>query len=219
MEAGAAYRFRPRLALPSVGDRFGELTVVGIERGPGGGNRGILVRCSCGADSHKVEVSNLRSGKSTRCWSCAQRAARKTRKSYLAYDDVVPDEGHRRRLLNRIAACIQRCTNKRAKGYPNYGGRGITVHWGSDRRAFLEYLVSIPGWNDPTLELDRVDVDRGYEPGNLRFVTRTVNAGNRRKTQKMQARISRLEREVEVLRARVRYYALRAKEPVHDPFE
>lgn len=61
------------------------------------------VRCSCGADEHVVTFVNLREGASTRCNACAKAATGRARKPYFKYADVVPDEEHRRRLLNRFA--------------------------------------------------------------------------------------------------------------------
>jgi hypothetical protein len=188
--------------------------VVGIDTGPDGGTLGVRVQCSCGAPPHRVEGSNLRRGKSTRCNACAKVQSARWRKNYYAYADVVPDTEHRRRLLNRISACLNRCHNPRDRGYRNYGGRGIYVHkpWRSSRREFLRYLVTLEGWDQPDLELDRINVDRGYEPGNLRFITRTENAGNRRKVQTLQQRIAELE-------ARLRHYERGASVPLHDPFD
>lgn len=37
MERGAATRFKRKISLPSINDRFGELTVVGFEYGVAGG--------------------------------------------------------------------------------------------------------------------------------------------------------------------------------------
>lgn len=217
MEAGAATRFKAQLPRPSVGDRFGALTVVDLEIGPAGGLRSVVCRCGCGRVG-PFSVSNLRKGATTRCNVCAKKVARKTRdKLYYGYDDVVPDPEHRKRLLNRISACHGRCFNPRDPAYKNYGGRGISVYWGRDRRAFLEHLVTLDGWDDPSLDIDRIDVDGDYAPGNLRFITRQENARNKRKTSVLSKRVRFLEAENALLRARLRHLESGAEEPFHDP--
>lgn len=203
-----------------IGDRFGELTVVGFWVGERGGIHGekVQVQCSCGAPEHTANMSNLRAGRSTRCMRCALTKATHTRtKKYYRYADVCPDLEHRRRLLNRIAACIQRCTNPKYKAYTDYGGRGIRVYddWVHNRRAFLQYLVALPGWDNPHLELDRINNDGNYEPGNLRFISRRGNIGNRRSMQVMQRELDCLRAEVEHLRARLRSAELRPPVPIH----
>lgn len=192
--------------LPSIGDRFGELTVTGYFVGERGGVASLAVRCSCGSREHRVDRYNLLYGRTTRCDRCAKDASLYTRKKYWGYEDIVPDENHRARLLNRISACLGRCHNPNLKQFPHYGGRGIHVHapWRTDRREFLRHIVQLEGWDDPTLELDRIDVDRGYEPGNLRFATKAENARNRRKINELQSRIAELERENERLRHQLR---------------
>ncbi len=76
-----------------------------------------------------------------------------------------------------------RCYNPKKLGYENYGGRGIKVSplWRQDFKAFYDYVVTLPGWNDPLLSLDRIENDRDYEPGNLRWATRTEQNTNKRK--------------------------------------
>ena len=54
--------------------------------------------------------------------------------------------------------------------------------WRVDRREFFIYAKTMPGWDEHGLDLDRIDNDRDYEPGNLRIVDRKVNSRNRRKT-------------------------------------
>lgn len=191
---GGDGRFLPDYPRPSVGDRYGELTVVGVETGPLGGLRAVVVQCSCGKSPHSVAASSLRKGATTRCPACAQRAIGRKRKEWFKYAEVCPDDMHRRRLCNRISASVNRCHNPRDRAYPNYGGRGISVHppWREDRSLYLAHLVSLEGWDDPSLEVDRIDVDRGYEPGNIRFVTKRANRNNQRKIRDMQAEIDRL---------------------------
>jgi hypothetical protein len=163
-----------------------------------------LVQCSCGAEPHRVYDYNLRNGKSTRCNSCAKKKAGHWRKSFYAYADIVPDAAHRRRLLNRISACITRCHNPNDAGYASYGGRGIHVFedWrqGSEgRRKFLGYLVTLTGWDIPKMDIDRIDVDQGYQPGNLRFISRRENCQNKRSMRAMQDRIVELEAHIRFL--------------------
>lgn len=72
-----------------------------------------------------------------------------------------------------------RCLNLNHRAYPNYGGRGITVHpdWVNDFEAFLAYVGPRPSSKH---SLDRVDVDGNYEPGNVRWATWRTQAKNRR---------------------------------------
>lgn len=193
LEGGKASRFVRKHPLPSAGDRFGQLTVVRVEFSEHGGVRSVVARCDCGAPEHSVDFHNLRGGKTTRCNACAKRKSADGRKMYWKYASVVPDDEHRRRLLNRISAANTRC---RPDGHPNYGGRGIRVHepWRKDRAAFLQYLVTLPGWDQPDLEMDRINTDGSYAPGNLRFVSRADNMLNKRSVQEMQQRIDDLER-------------------------
>lgn len=186
--------FEQKIPDPSVGDRFGELTVVG-STDTLDTRRMVSVQCSCGAEPHAVYIYNLRKGASTRCNTCAKKASGYCRKDYFKYADACPDDDHRRRLLNRLSACKNRCHNPKDAGYANYGARGIVVYepWRSDKAAFLRYVLTLEGWDEPRLELDRIDVDKGYEPGNLRFITHRANSRNKRSVQDLQARCDALE--------------------------
>lgn len=201
--------FERKHPLPNAGDRFGELTVIGVERVKYGVciTPMVRVQCSCGAEPHLVMDYNLRKGKSTRCNVCAKKQSGFWRKDYYGYADIVPDDAHRRRLLGRISACINRCHNPKDSGYKHYGERGIHVYeaWRKNRRAFLSYVVTLDGWDTPALELDRIDVNKGYEPGNLRFISRQENMLNKRSILEMQRYIFELE-------SRIRHLERGAKE-------
>lgn len=177
------------------GDRFGELTIVRLVYGPMGGVKEVHVRCTCGAPAYVVDAHNLRKGASSRCAPCGRKQTKKVIKGWYKYESIVPDVGHRRRFCNRIAAANNRCYSPHDAGFPNYGGRGITVHapWREDRSLFLAHLITLEGWDNPVLEMDRIDVNRGYEPGNLRFITKRENILNKRSVVTMQKRILELE--------------------------
>ena len=165
----AAHR---RYKFPEIGDTYGRWTVVNsIDKSH------VRCQCNCGRISD-VTVSNLYSGKSTGCDSCAKCLAAQTQNwEYIA---VCSDTTIRRRLLNRICAIVSRCTRDNSHS-KHYKDRGITVlqEWVDDRTKFLAYLLTLPGYNNPVLEIDRIDNDKGYIPGNLRFTTRSVQMRNR----------------------------------------
>lgn len=75
----------------------------------------------------------------------------------------------------------QRCTLPHHPSYKNYGARGIRLcdEWINDFKAFLSHVGPRPG---PKHTIDRIDNDRGYEPGNVRWTTRAINQRNRRAT-------------------------------------
>jgi len=77
------------------------------------------------------------------------------------------------------AGMKQRCGNKRAHNYKRYGGRGIKCKFKS-RSDFTDYVLKeIYGVVLNGLQVDRIDNDGDYEPGNIRFVTAKENCGNR----------------------------------------
>jgi hypothetical protein len=118
----------------------------------------------------------------------------------------MPDDKHRTRLLNRLAAAITRCHSPNNRAFSHYGGRGIEVYtgWRKDRASFLQYVQTCSGWDNPSYEMDRIDVNKGYGPGNIQFVSRSDNLKNKRQVSVMQRRIADLEAEIADLRSRER---------------
>lgn len=86
------------------------------------------------------------------------------------------------RLGNIFHGMDRRCTDPNYIHYKYYGGRGIQNKFGplDEFRAYVRddlgitILEQIEG-----LQIDRIDNDGHYEPGNIRFVTREVNINNR----------------------------------------
>lgn len=191
-----------------VGAKQGDLTVIAWEQQlrTDGYSEGWnpRVRCVCGWEG-LVHRSNFINKKTARCGACARKQSGKTRKHYWGYADIVADDAHRERLLNRIAEAIHRCTKETHKRYADYGGRGIRVfpEWVDDRRKFLQYVVSVEGWDNPKLEMDRIDNNKGYEPNNIRWSTRRENMLNRRNVQDMQKELDSLKAENANLRHRL----------------
>lgn len=72
----------------------------------------------------------------------------------------------------------RRCDNPKNISYANYGGRGITVcpEWRDNFEAFLRDMGPRPAGHS----LDRIDNDKPYEPGNVRWATRGTQANNTR---------------------------------------
>lgn len=76
---------------------------------------------------------------------------------------------------------MARCYNPSHAGFKNYGARGITVHqpW-HDAAAYIDWVEQNLGPRPDGCTMDRIDNDRGYEPGNLQWATASVQAKNQR---------------------------------------
>jgi len=94
-----------------------------------------------------------------------------------------------------------RCYNPVNKSYHRYGGRGIKIcdEWVNDFVAFRDWAHSHGYAQD--FCIDRIDVDKGYEPSNCRFVTGEENSrnmvnGRMRQITDLKSRIEAMEAEL-----------------------
>lgn len=149
------------------GQVFGRLTVKAVGKKQGTIRIFAVCQCFCGSAPVAVRADHLHRKQTTSC-GCAHRDAITTHglTGSLHYD--------------RWRHMMSRCYNEADAAYPNYGGRGISVfaEW-HDPVAFAEGL---PGgyWNGA--EMDRIDNDGNYEPGNVKWSTPKQNSHNRRST-------------------------------------
>lgn len=83
---------------------------------------------------------------------------------------------------NRWATMIQRCSNPNSSEYHRYGARGIKVYepWVTSFVKYKEYIDTLPRPEGDNLSIDRIDNNGNYEPGNLRWATKTQQSENRR---------------------------------------
>lgn len=104
----------------------------------------------------------------------------KRRKPLRASAQPAAYTGDELRIASMLHGAKSRCTNSLAAAYKNYGGRGIEFGFASVRegvRWVMAYLGPRPSEQH---SLDRIDNNRGYEPGNLRWATRAEQARNKR---------------------------------------
>jgi hypothetical protein len=76
---------------------------------------------------------------------------------------------------------LARCYNPNYTGYRYWGGRGVTVcpEW-HDVVAFTAWIEEHLGPRPAGHALDRIDNEGRYEPGNVRWATRSQQNKNRR---------------------------------------
>lgn len=173
-----------------IGARYGELTITGFRVADAKQVRYALVsvevRCACGAQ-HEVDEYNLRAGRTTRCDRCAKQASAH---GNTKWDVYFPDREVRDAWIGRYCAMLSRCHNPDSLGYRDYGGRGIAVcdEWRYDRSRYFKWVSEQPGHEDLSLQLDRIDNNRGYSPGNCRLISAAGNMRNRRCTHHVEFR-------------------------------
>ena len=95
------------------------------------------------------------------------------------YSVLQPNGGEKHPLDWVYRAIKARCYNKNCEGYKYYGARGIKMsgEFFYDFKAFADYMGEKPG---PEYSIDRIDNNKGYERGNLRWATNQEQSLNTR---------------------------------------
>ena len=169
-----------------TGITFGRLTVLRrVENSPPMPSvpNGVIqyeCQCSCPDKTKLIVRSGNLSNHHTLSCGCLQREATSDAKTVWR----TPTE---QQIAHRFKGIKQRCYDPRCSTFKEYGGRGIVVcdEWLDDKRKFVEW--SLANGFSPELEIDRINEppydknqDGPYAPWNCRWVTKTVNANNKR---------------------------------------
>jgi hypothetical protein len=157
----------------AIGQQFGSWTVLSAELLVRNAALYVMARCACGLE-REANLRFMETGRSVQCKACATRQ-RHAKQAHFA----VTTAAHRR-VQKRVNAWFQRCNNPKDRSYKNYGGRGIECRFASVREAADWVLAHLPHPTYLALDLDRINNDGHYEPGNVRLVTRKANLANRR---------------------------------------
>lgn len=136
-------------------------------------------KCECGKE-FVASFDNVRTHKQRSC-GCYRKA--------LIPHNKIYDEQHT--MVYSIWVNIKtRCYNPKTRNYHRYGGRGIKIFpaWKNNFIKFYEYVTTLKHYHPEKIgrgmgkrTLDRIDNDKGYRPGNLRWATPKQQANNKSK--------------------------------------
>jgi len=154
-----------------TGHTFHRLTVISIAGKTDDGRYLWNCECSCGSLT-VVRGTNLRTG-TTRSCGCLVRD--RQIESHLKHGAA--------RMNNTTTTykiwvgIIRRCLSETHTSWPRYGGRGISIcrRW----REFANFLNDM-GERPPTMSIERLDNNLGYEPGNCIWADSKTQGRNKR---------------------------------------
>lgn len=172
------YREKPFTNV-KIGSKFGKWTVLSLIRKNETNRKYDIWECQCECGTiEKLSADALN-------YIARQKyhdGCRKCESKYTEiYKKIKDDDNYRRTYLAWFNMC-SRCNNPENKEYRHYGGRGITVcnEWQESFKAFYAYVSSLEHYGEIGRSIDRIDNDKGYYPGNVRWATQKEQCNNRR---------------------------------------
>lgn len=157
-----------------AGIKFGKLTAMEIVATPFGKkskHKYWKCLCDCG-NYHIVKSSHLIALQVKSCGCYLIEANRERSETHGM-------SGHP--LYGTYSSMMSRCYKKQNKRYKRYGGRGIKVfHKFKNPKYFIQWVEKNLGKKPSTKHsLDRIDNNKGYYPGNLRWANQVTQVRNR----------------------------------------
>lgn len=170
---------RPVYEDAPVGERFNRWTVLAYD-GRRHGRALWFVRCDCGAEYTRF-ADTIARGRSKQCNDCGILDGAAIRA--MPERSKLPGSDRQRPEYKAYLGMIARCDDPSRKFYYRYGGRGIGVcdRWREERTGFANFYADLGPRPGPGYSVERVDNDGDYEPGNVKWATKTEQARNTRR--------------------------------------
>lgn len=154
------------------GKIFGALTVIDVSHQK---NRRTYWMCQCSCGNTKAfGRDKLTTGVAVSC-GCLSNHSGRFKTKHGASNSA---KGGRPTVEYSTWLGIKdRCNNPKNSKYARYGGRGIKMcdKWSESFQSFLDDVGKRPKNKS---SIDRIDVNRGYEPGNVRWATQLEQMKN-----------------------------------------
>lgn len=162
-----------------TGQRFGRLTILSKDPVSKNGQVRWLCRCDCGNEKVIIGTS-IRGGVTLSCGCLSREITSKVRTTHGHTRGSAKDSRRSTPEWQAWRAMISRCTNPNRRDNKHYLDRGITVspRWINNFENFYADMGDRPS---PQHSIDRIDVNGGYTPGNVKWSTVIEQRLNRRK--------------------------------------
>jgi len=160
-----------------IGNKFGRLTVIkyiGKDK-----RHNPILECNCECGNVFAAISyNIARGATKSCGCLQKEIAKESVK--LATKKVTKHRKSNTRLYSIWQDMKSRCLNENNYEYKDYGERGIKVcgEWQKDFMNFYNWAIDNNYSKD--LTIDRINVNKNYEPSNCRWATKEEQSSNKR---------------------------------------
>ena len=156
-----------------TGKKFDRLLVLSAEKSSNS-KRNIVWKCVCDCGKETAATgSDLRVGHKRSC-GCLHLDAlieSHTKHGHAKAGQLSP-------TYISWASMHTRCSNQNARNFKHYGGRGISV---CERWKSFDNFLSDMGERPSGKSLDRIDVNRNYDPSNCKWSTHSEQVKNQRR--------------------------------------